>query len=225
MSDFGGRSAEVVEALAPIVQRTADRIEAGEDLAAVAGAAFHRMPRDLKYTLARLEFEACVRGELRGRTLRKERSAEATVPTNVVPLSAPDYVPGTKRVMKHGSWSEYNGGARHGCKCEPCTRVREMEHKFIREREQGMKRLLDSYRDSLRMEWTEELRQSTFALRDGTLVTWGAASRAHHEERVAIFRANAEANLEGAARHMAAIDTLESTGADCLDEAVGRVAA
>lgn len=74
------------------------------------------------------------------------------------------------------------------------------------------------YKDALRMEWTDELLASSFALADGTRVLWGEATVEQHRERVGMFTANAATNLQGAARHEAAIESLETAGAACLNE-------
>lgn len=73
-----------------------------------------------------------------------------------------------------------------------------------------------------RMEWTAELLDSTFALADGSRVTWGDATADQHRERVDMFRRNALANLEGAARHEQAIDALMESGAKSLRKMVNR---
>ena len=72
----------------------------------------------------------------------------------------------------------------------------------------------------LRMEWTRELLDSEFALGDGTTVRWGDATMDQHEYRYQLHARNAQAGLEGAARHKEAIDTLNTTGASTLREAV-----
>lgn len=80
--------------------------------------------------------------------------------------------------------------------------------------------ILDKYRDELRMEWTSELLNSEFALGDGTTVRWGDATMEQHEYRYQLHARNAQAGLEGAARHREAIATLNVTGAATLREAV-----
>jgi hypothetical protein len=85
---------------------------------------------------------------------------------------------------------------------------------------QALRDLTDAWVRDLRMEWTEELLSSAFALPDGTLTTWGAATVADHEARRDMFTANAQANVEGAARHDAAIRELQDAGVSTLNELV-----
>ena len=81
-------------------------------------------------------------------------------------------------------------------------------------------RLMKDLADNLHMEWTEELLASGFALPDGQVVTWGDATVAQHTQRAAMFQANVQANVEGAARHIHAITVLSEAGASCLRELV-----
>lgn len=74
---------------------------------------------------------------------------------------------------------------------------------------------------ALRIEWTRELLASEFALPDGTRVTWRNAAIPQHEARVAMYMRNAEANLEGAARHLKAVEELKRAGAPTLGDLVG----
>lgn len=75
---------------------------------------------------------------------------------------------------------------------------------------------LDRYAEDLRIKWTSELLDSTFALSDGAVVTWGEATIEQHAERRQMFLNNAHGNMEGAARHEIAMRELKETGADCL---------
>lgn len=84
---------------------------------------------------------------------------------------------------------------------------------------------MEKYRESIRIEWTRELLDSSFAMGDGTFVTWGDATRENHEARIEMHRANAQAGLEGWARHAAAIDAITAAGASCLNDIEGKVAA
>jgi len=80
---------------------------------------------------------------------------------------------------------------------------------------------LSDYRENLRMEWTRELLDSFFALPDGTRVAWGKASSDQHAIRIDMLLGNAAGNLETAARHQVAIETLMSNGVSCLNELEG----
>lgn len=85
----------------------------------------------------------------------------------------------------------------------------------------NIQRAIDRFTEELRMKWTAELLDSTFALRDGTVIAWGDATIDHHEERRQMFKDNARANIEGAARHEAALQELRASGAATLRELVG----
>lgn len=74
------------------------------------------------------------------------------------------------------------------------------------------------FTEQLRAEWTSELLDQLIAMPDGTTTTWGHATIDQHRERLAMFQANAIANIEGAARHQQAIEDLESAGVSTLAE-------
>jgi hypothetical protein len=82
----------------------------------------------------------------------------------------------------------------------------------------ALARILDDYAAALRVDWTAELLASEFAMPDGTRTTWGEATITQHRERVAMFTVNAQANIEGAARHQRAIDELTTSGAATLGD-------
>lgn len=83
--------------------------------------------------------------------------------------------------------------------------------------------ILDDYAAALRVEWTSELLASEFAMPDGVRTTWGEATIDQHRERLAMFTANAQANIEGAARHQKAIDELSASGATSLRDLLAGV--
>lgn len=76
--------------------------------------------------------------------------------------------------------------------------------------------LLEQYKETIRLELTEELLGSIFALGDGRRVTWGEATRAEHEQRIDMLAKNANANAAAAARHMAAVSMIEEAGVERL---------
>lgn len=88
----------------------------------------------------------------------------------------------------------------------------------------SLTRIVDDYAASLKIEWTAELLGSEFALPDGSRTTWGEATVGQHRDRVAMFTANAQANLEGAARHEKAIAELVASGAHTLSDLLMGVA-
>lgn len=83
-----------------------------------------------------------------------------------------------------------------------------------------MQALIGDFTEAMRVQWTEELMDSMFALTDGTMVTWGDATLDQHRERIGIFEANALANVQGAARHEKAVQALERSGKRTLREMV-----
>lgn len=70
----------------------------------------------------------------------------------------------------------------------------------------------------IRLEITEELLGSEFALGDGVRVTWGEATVEQHAQRVEMTTKNAVANAQDASRHRAAILLIESKGVTSLAE-------
>lgn len=76
--------------------------------------------------------------------------------------------------------------------------------------------LVEVTAEKTRLRVTAELLGSEFALGDGRKVTWGAAAKADHEQRIEMVSKNAAANIEDAARHRAAVKMLDAAGVDCL---------
>ena len=70
----------------------------------------------------------------------------------------------------------------------------------------------------LEMEWTSDLLSSEIRMPDGRKTTWGAATVADHEERMAMFMDYATASVAGAAQHKHAADSLRSAGARTLSD-------
>lgn len=67
---------------------------------------------------------------------------------------------------------------------------------------------LEDFLAEQRMQWTEELLQSTFAMPDGSLVLWGEATVEQHKVRRDMLLSNARGNMEAASRHERAIRDL-----------------
>ena len=83
-----------------------------------------------------------------------------------------------------------------------------------------------TYSQELRMEWTAELLAMSFAVdQTGRTATWGDATVADHEARIAMLESNAAGNMEAAARHAVAVSELRAAGAPCLSQLIERVAA
>lgn len=69
-----------------------------------------------------------------------------------------------------------------------------------------------------RIEVTEELLSTRFALGDGTMVTWGTATISQHRQRIEMLAKNAAGIVETAGRHKAAIYMCEEAEVDRLDD-------
>lgn len=83
---------------------------------------------------------------------------------------------------------------------------------------QGVRREINEAARLIRLEVSEQLLTSEFALGDGRTVTWGEATLDDHRTRVRIGTNNAVANMEDAARHTAAINMLLESGSSRLVE-------
>lgn len=103
--------------------------------------------------------------------------------------------------------------------------MQELRNRSLRKMQDGLKTMIQDFERSLRDQWTQELLGQTIALGDGTTVTWGEATIEQHEARYAMHMKNAVAGAEGAARHLAAIETIRATKTTNLYEAVGGNAA
>jgi hypothetical protein len=90
------------------------------------------------------------------------------------------------------------------------------KEKFEEERYKMLHTLIKDYTQTIRLELTEELLGSIFALGDGRRVTWGEATRAEHEQRIDMLAKNANANAAAAARHVAAVSMIEEAGVERL---------
>jgi hypothetical protein len=80
--------------------------------------------------------------------------------------------------------------------------------------------MVEEFAQKVRLEVTTELLASTFALGDGTDVTWGEATVEQHRQRIDLLARMAEGTIETAARHQAAIDLIEENGVARLAEVV-----
>lgn len=79
-------------------------------------------------------------------------------------------------------------------------------------------RITEKFRQEVRLEITEELLAAEFALGDGRMVTWGAATVAEHTQRMDLLLGNAHGNLETARRHQAAVQMISEAGVATLAE-------
>lgn len=127
--------------------------------------------------------------------------------------------------LKHGSMNKVNGGAYWDCECDVCVPVRQSEMEFERRRLEQIRNEVESFARELRIEWTQELLDSGFALPDGTVVLWGDATVSHHRARAEMLYGNVMANAKAAARHESAIGAIESAGVLTLRDLTGSGAA
>lgn len=171
--------------------------------------------------------------ELRQRRRQQTRQVERRVTEPARPVPTPSRPKSLSDAWK--SPGKRTKGYNQWLYSEPSTPEKEYVRNRDRENAEIDRRLredltktmtsaLESFKQSLRVEWTQELLDSTFALRDGTSVRWGEATVSQFEERKEMFMTNARANLEGAARVEHAISALRSTGELTLDDVMRKVA-
>lgn len=208
----------------------------------ITDAAALRLIRDL--SLDRLQYIAAraVAEEARHRRREVNRRIEERAQRRALGLAPNAQLPGPPRVPEysgvdrpksnqHQSWA-YNEDGRRACRFCGCNQCMDAlaEYDAIHERQQArlfadLSRITTQYRDELRMEWEQELLDSSFALPDGTLVRWADATVGQHQERHRMLMLNAAANLKAAARHEAAIEAIQQAHAVNLGEVVRETAA
>lgn len=79
---------------------------------------------------------------------------------------------------------------------------------------------LDELKESVRIETTDELLRTSFALGDGTTTTWGEATIAQHRQRVELLTGNVLGNMHTIALHESAISMIEDVRGSCLADTV-----
>ncbi len=92
------------------------------------------------------------------------------------------------------------------------------EAELERNHHQEMGRLIKQYAATVRLELLDSLLEAEFALGDGRRVTWGNATIADHEERIAMLSKHAQGTMETAARHLQAIEMLREQSVKTLAE-------
>lgn len=151
---------------------------------------------------------SAVSKEQRAVTLAVERSA-----TSRVAEAADQRRPEAERLQEWRSSAAYKQRVREAAAEQEAADERHLAR---------MKQIIDDYTASLKVQWTEELLASTFALSGGVVVTWGTATLEQHQERYDMFAGYAQANAGGAARHAQAIQELTRTGAVSLNDTVAK---
>lgn len=123
-----------------------------------------------------------------------------------------------------GGYAHGSANKRNRCRCEMCEAARDRREEIEeRHQERLWERLNDiaqQHAAELKIEWTQELLSSGFKLADGTILIWADATVEQHQERIDMLMGNAAGNLEAAARHEAAVRTIEAAGAKTLGEAL-----
>lgn len=164
-----------------------------------------RMERDQVEQLAIAYLLAQVRNRKRGEVLAVERANQE-----------PRY--GTEKWATWAAKPENAKAARSKVAFE--EHMADWEATRSKELWQSFSRMMDDVKAKWQMEWSTELLNQKFALGDGTDVTWGNATREQHEYRYKMHANHAVAGIEGASRHKAAIEVLDSTGASSLNAAL-----
>lgn len=191
------------KAVAAALQDALGQARRGRDIFDAARDAVNPLSRGALLLLAEAAIVDHVRATLRREGLEKERSAERQRDEERAAQDA-----------KRAAWESSPEGiaARERRETEWLNERMERDE----QRAQRLRAVFEQYEADLKIQWTAELLASEFSLADGTRVTWGEATLAQHTARRDMFRDNAAANMEGAARHSAAIRELERSGADCL---------
>lgn len=197
--------------------------------------AVRELKRDDVNEMAVRWVQQCIAKKLRTETLKIERASSSTaVEMHETPVVKRKTVGG--RTSTPDNWKNPNYMGKR--EWEEFTKSPEFPEWEVRERElqqrldECNRRLWDKLEDNLRIyteemrvQWTQELLDSQFNMPDGTTVTWGTATREQHEARYEMFKNNAMANMEGAARHKQAMQQIDSAGVTTLLELTSAVAA
>lgn len=205
--------------VAALVQECYDlAAERGQDTRTVAHDLINDAPADLvRFMAAEFVVGAVARAQ-RAAALEAERAAERerTRQAQERAGSSPSGRIPRKGTAARDDWERNTPEGRAWARAEDEATFRHtmMMHGVI-------KRALDRYTEEMRIQWTAELLDTSFALRDGTETTWGDATIEQHEARRQMFLDNAHANMEGAARHEIAVRELREAGVTTLREMVG----
>lgn len=89
-----------------------------------------------------------------------------------------------------------------------------------RGQDERRKQLFEEISERIRMSWSPELLAQEFALGDGTLTTWAAATIEQHERRITMLEQNIRGNGQAIQRHEAAVLEIMTARAETLAEAV-----
>jgi hypothetical protein len=203
-----GRRSRIVNELVAMVlddSRGGDPSEAARRLST-------QIPERTARTLAADYLAALARGEIRDRTLAEERAA---MRAELIDELAPPPAAGHRepQTVPPPTAEQQEQWARAAAEQEARWAEEDAEREARLNR--NLLDALQQYTDTIRAEWTRELLGSTFALPDGSMVTWGAATVAQHTQRIDMFTRNA--------RHEEAVRQLQASDASCLAELIGAV--
>lgn len=220
-------SARRLTTLAAVVEQIAELRRGGIEDEPIAYSILADSSRDVVLQLARHDVVEEVRRQRRVETLRAERDAQATqreTPEQAEPAGHPGdgWARSKRKKMRERGAPDYEEWTKQS---EEGRQYEDLRQRYDEADEKNRAQLwaevgaiTEQYASRLKIQWTEELLGSEFALPSGALVTWGEATVANHEARRDMFMANAQGNVEGAARHTAAIGALREAGASTLNE-------
>ena len=108
----------------------------------------------------------------------------------------------------NGRTRERDEAAKKRSDDEFARRKKEIDDEFTR----GIQKILDDVASKIRLEVTEELLSSVFALGDGRRVTWGEATVDDHKTRIVMLENQMIGTGQTASLHMKAIEMIQSNG-------------
>lgn len=198
-----------------VVQNCYDTAKAeGRETRDVANEIIPTLPADLVRFLATEFVVASVARAQRAEALGVERSAEQSESAEVAGAVPSSRIP-RKGTAARAKWERETDEGRRWAAAAESDELRSLQMFYG-----ALGTTLDRYAEDLRIRWTGELLDSTFALSDGSVVSWGEATIENHAERRQMFLNNAHGNLEGAARHEVAMRDLRQSGSPTLREMV-----
>jgi len=169
---------------------------------------------DVIYELAAAALVDAARRRRRSGALAVERSSEVPEVVTERPRGASGH-PVKRGTARYWKWVETTDEGR-----EYEASMSEVDAQFGQRLTERLTTVVEDFKSSLRIEWTNELLSTEIAMPDGTRTTWGAATIDQHAERAEMFEQMAQGNIEGAVRHRKAIDELRASGVDSLAQMV-----
>lgn len=159
--------------------------------------------------------------------IKRERAQkieeEATAPRETEARQAPE-----DKTHESYPWNKAGRKACRKCGCLACLQALGENERFesdLREKHNPWPKVMElikSYEAEIRLEVTEDLLGSEFALGDGKRVTWGDATVEDHQQRIDLLAKNAAANISTATKHQAALVMLTDRNVPTLREYANR---